>query len=199
MLYRYYPKCLVIVFHFLHWNPGWNILIWRDWRLLFQLWFGIWCGLCIFIFSVIIKLSEERSDFSNILMFRNKRNDKNMFSWGDYYYTMNANMMIYFPPFKRITERSILRGSTITILLMFIIMCRLTMWFMLLSTTIIAGTVLFLIKSNAFWIIFNRAVLLTPYKYSQKLAIRILWESNEMDDICFISHITDLHVKKIPL
>ena len=26
-------------------NPGWNILIWRNWILLFQLWLGIWMWL----------------------------------------------------------------------------------------------------------------------------------------------------------
>ena len=102
-------------------------------------------------------------------MFGNKRNYWNMIHEEDWYSTINATLMIHFPPFIHIKGK-ILLCNYMTILLTLIIRCRLIMWYMLWSAIIFGGTKCFMITPLPLWIIFTRAVWLMLYKiFTQKM------------------------------
>ena len=88
---------------------------------------------------------------------------KNLESW---YSTMNYNLMIHVFPIMKIIGSIFFCSSVMTVLLSFIISCRLIIWYLLWFTIIIGGTGCFTWTPIPFWFIFTRAVWLMLYKYS---------------------------------
>ena len=174
LMLPYFPKILVVVFITLNvrinfsWNPGWNILIWMKWILLFQMWLVVIMRLMrLSVFCHHRNYRRKKGGGGVMLLFSKMRDYRNIFSGGDFYSTMNANLIIHFFPFIYIVKISVLYSSIMDILLTLIILCRLIIWCLLFSTIINGGACFLPIAPTAFWDIFAIAVRLRLYKNSQ--------------------------------
>ena len=103
MLFRTFKKILWWLFNILKvcinliWNPGWIILIWRKWKINFDMWLGIWIWL-IYLADLYHQRTNRRNRwiFFVVFLIGNMRDYGNMFSGGCWYSTMNDTLMINF-------------------------------------------------------------------------------------------------------
>ena len=88
--------------------------------------------------SYVIKELPEEIGVCFISLFGSKINYWNMFYVGGWYSTMNDILIVWIFYFVHIVGRNVLCSSTMIILLMFIIMCRLIMWYILYSKIMVS-------------------------------------------------------------
>ena len=140
-------------------NPGLNILIWRKWILIFQMWLGIWMWIMNLAFSCHNWTSRRKKWISHvILLYGTMRGYGNMFSGDFCYSTINSTLMIIFFISICIEQRRVLWSSIMKILLTFIILRSLIIWSLLLSKILLGVTGCFLRTPIALWIILTRGM-----------------------------------------
>ena len=119
---------------------------------------------------------RNKSIFHVMFLYGIMRGYGEINSGGCCYSNINYTLMIIFFTSICIERRGILCSSFMTVLLMFVILWRLIILYLLLSTIILGGTGCFPRTSIVFWFIFTRAVWFTLYTHTQKIATIILFE-----------------------
>ena len=151
------------------WKPGWNILIWKKCIFLFKVGIGLWMWVMHLAVFYHHRTSRKKRWILNVMFqLGNMRDYRNALYVGCWYSTMNATLMINFPPFICIEQGSVSWSSIMLILLTFIILRSLIICSLLLSKIIPGGTGCFSITQTVFCIIFTGEVWLTLYKHIHK-------------------------------